>query len=100
MHTTISSPSFEQHYSQQLGAIVWPFDNPPPTFAEMRAHVLGLLEDDGDPVKEVGRFGDFEGFFSWFDTVTAYDQLDTEESAGDFRSLLEVVYQAICAGVA
>ncbi|MBF3053162.1 hypothetical protein HKW90_01905 [Pseudomonas aeruginosa] len=100
MQMNNSSACYEQRYSELLGSIAWEFDNPPPSFVEMKAHVQGLLEDDGEPALVARSFGDFNAFFTWFDTVTAFDQMDAEESAEDLRVLLEVVYQAICADCA
>lgn len=97
MQMNNSSASYEQRYSELLGSIAWEFDNPPPSFAEMKAHVQGLLEDDGAPAAVARRYEGFDDFFKWFDTVTAFDQMDSEESAEDLRVLLEVVYQSICA---
>lgn len=97
MQNNNATTSYEQRYSELLGSIFWEFDNPPPSFSEMKAHVQGLLEDDGEPASMARSFGDFNAFFTWFDTVTAFDQMDAEESAEDLRVLLEVVYQSICA---
>ncbi|MFV3332580.1 hypothetical protein ACQCLI_31870 (plasmid) [Pseudomonas nitroreducens] len=96
MQNNNSTTSHEQRYSELLGSISWEFDNPPPSFAEMKAHVQGLLEDDGEPASVARSFKDFNAFFAWFDAVTAFDQMDAEESAEDLRVLLEVVYESIC----
>lgn len=37
----------------------------------------------------------FEAFFDWWDTFTAYDQMDTETIAADQKPILKVAYEAL-----
>lgn len=37
----------------------------------------------------------FEAFFDWWDTFTAYDQMDTETNAADQKPILKVAYEAL-----
>lgn len=37
----------------------------------------------------------FEAFFDWWDTFSAYDQLDTDTKAADQKPILKVAYEAL-----
>jgi len=37
----------------------------------------------------------FEAFFVWWDTFTAYDQMDTATNAADQKPILKVAYEAL-----
>ncbi|WP_346798087.1 hypothetical protein R5M92_04205 [Halomonas sp. Bachu 37] len=60
-----------------------------PSYDAMRAAVIEGL--DG----EVLCFTSFQAFFDWWDTLTAYEQADFDESSEDHRALLHVVYQSL-----
>ncbi|MDI6671766.1 hypothetical protein QMA79_18305 [Pseudomonas aeruginosa] len=91
--------AFEQRYNEKLEELAGELDEVPPSYRELMAQVSGLLGEDGHPLDVISGYDDFEAFFTWLDTLTAYDQMDEDGSLEDHKPLLEVVYEAIRAGV-
>lgn len=74
-----------------------PADEPLPSFEEMIASIQAALGADGhdEGVRQLLAFQDFEAFFTSFDTLTAYDQMDTDQSAEDHKPLLQIAFDAL-----
>jgi hypothetical protein len=68
-------------------------------FQELKASVRKELEAEGADAgsSEMLDFDGFESFFDWFDTVSAYDQMDAEFKANIFKPQLDVIYRALVA---
>lgn len=100
MQNTETTSAFEERYNEKLEELVTELDGLPPSYREMMAQVSGLLEEEGRPLHVISGHEDFEAFFTWLDTLTAYDQMDEDGSLEDHKPLLEIVYEAIRAGEA
>lgn len=68
-------------------------------FEEMKATVRKVVEAEGaaEGCSEMLEFDDFETFFGWFDTLSAYDQMDEDFKVSIFKPPLDVVYRALVA---
>ncbi len=99
MQNATNISAFEQRYNEKLEELAAELDGILPSYRELMAQVSGLLAEDGHPLDVISGYDDFEAFFTWLDTLTAYDQMDEDGSLEDHKPLLEVVYEAIRAGV-
>ncbi|WP_213664161.1 hypothetical protein [Stutzerimonas stutzeri] len=66
-----------------------------PSFEHIRSIILDDLDDEGREL--LLSFADFSAFYEWFDTLSHYDQVDTEQSLENVKALLEVVYLSLLA---
>jgi len=66
-----------------------------PGYEHMRSIILDDLDDDGREL--LLSFADFTAFYEWFDTLSHYDQVDSEQSLEHGKALLEVVYLSLLA---
>ena len=92
--------AFEQRYNEKLEELATELDVALPSYRELMTQVSGLLAEDGHPIDVIIGYDDFEAFFPWLDTLTAYDQMDEDGSLEDHKPLLSVIYEAIRAGEA
>lgn len=83
--------------SYEAAAAQIPADEPLPSFEEMIESLQALLDADGhdEGARQLLAFQNFEAFFTWFDTVTAFDQMDTDQSAEDHKPLLQLAFDAL-----
>ena len=74
-----------------------PSDEPLPSFEKMIESLQALLDADGhdEGVRQLLAFQNFEAFFTWFDIVTAFDQMDIDQSAEDHKPLLQIAFDAL-----
>ena len=70
-------------------------DSSLPGYEHMRSIILDDLDDDGREL--LLSFADFTAFYEWFDTLSHYDQVDSEQSLERGKTLLEVVYLSLLA---
>jgi hypothetical protein len=66
-------------------------------FADLKAAVKLAVEAEGDQEgrDEFLEYESFEDFFGWYDALTAFDQMDSEDKVVYYKALLEVVYRAL-----
>lgn len=67
------------------------------SYDQIKSSVVKLLEEDcEDDARELMKsFSDFDSFYNWLDTVTAYDQMDNDETVEHCKPLIEVIYNDI-----
>jgi len=68
-----------------------------PDFEGMKTFVKAELEDEDASSwhQALSDFANFEAFYNWLDTLTAYEAMDAGDSLFDDKPLLEVVYHAL-----
>lgn len=92
--TDMSTPDFEHLYSDAIAEMLQAAPNEPeniPTLPEL----MNAIREGADGEQLL--FPNFEAFFAWWDTFTAYDQMDEGFSADDHKPILKVAYQALSA---
>jgi hypothetical protein len=82
------------HYSMLYEEISEAVAGTPPRFEDLLKLVRSAADDPSEPVSG---FDSFEDFYAWFDTLTHYDQEDSDEPLQPHKLLLEVVYDSLLA---
>lgn len=97
MSEPTTQDQLQARYVELLGQYDPLPDNGFPDFEGMKAFVKAELEDeDGSCWHEaISKFANFESFFNWLDTLTAYEAMDADESVVDAKPLLEIIYHAL-----
>ena len=97
MKPTNDQVEFQAKYAYLLGQYDPLPENGFPDFEGMKAFVKAELEDeDASPWHQaLSDFANFEAFYNWLDTLTAYEAMDACDSLFDAKPLLEVVYHAL-----
>lgn len=93
----MSNIDFESSYNEAITEMLHTAPNDPeqiPTLAALKAAITKEFEDAAEDGALV-EFNDFDGFFAWWDTTTAYDQMDEEFNAEDHKPILRVAYAAL-----
>lgn len=96
-----SYPQTSQTFSSMFETLAPQFPAPESfrtlTYDQVKSSVMKLLTEDGeDDARElIKSFSDFDSFYDWLDTVTAYDQMDADESVEHCKPLIEVIYNDI-----
>jgi hypothetical protein len=69
-----------------------------PTFEQFRQVIKDKLEEEGEHEGRVLLlgFGDFDEFFTWLDTLNAYEARDTDDVTS-YRAGLEAIYKSLVA---
>jgi hypothetical protein len=84
--------AFGLAYEQALARVIHADPRPDaqlPSLDELKATITDTI--DGEELQ----FPTFALFFAWWDVVTAYDQMDVEDSNESYRPLLEIAYAAL-----
>ena len=88
---------FDQSYNEAISEVLETAPNDPehiPTLPELQAAITKAFEDAAGDDAAPG-LPDFEAFFAWWDTLTAYDQMDEGFSAKDHKPILRVAYASL-----
>lgn len=93
-----ATATFETEYSAALDEAER--HDGPVSLQDMRRALRQCLGEGDDTAgeKELRAFADFDGFYDWLDTLTAYDQLDNDQSLYQDKPCLEIAYRSLLAG--
>lgn len=84
--------AIEQAYEQALARVALADPRPDaqlPSLDELKATITATI--DGEELQ----FPTFALFYAWWDVVTAYDEMDVEDSNEAYRPLLDLAYAAL-----
>lgn len=97
MIEVMSQGELQARYAELLGQYDPMPENGFPDFEGMKAFVKAELQDEDGAWwhQALSEFANFEAFYNWLDTLTAYDAMDAGDSVFDAKPLLEVVYHAL-----
>lgn len=82
---------FEHLYTDAITEMLHAAPNCPENIPSL-TDLIEAIRQGADFEKEASTF---ETFFNWWDTFTAYDQLDEGISAADHKPILKVAYYAL-----
>jgi hypothetical protein len=88
---------FEQSYNEAIDEMLRTAPNDPEqilTLPELQSAITtAFAEASADDA--LVKFDDFDGFFKWWDTLTAYEQMDEDFNAEDHKPILKVAYDSL-----